>query len=329
MRFSLLKEKLQKTTYQNNKEKSEGKSPLISLKRGLEKTHEILTLRIDDLILGKKEIDHNLIEELEEILICSDLGVKTAHKLIEQVQAKVKRGEAERPALVKNYLKECIYNQLVHSEQPLIPSEETPFVIMVIGVNGTGKTTTIAKMAYHYKSLGKKVSLVAADTFRAAAIEQLEVWSKRIECALIKQDSGSDPSAVVFDALKTSKKKGINIVIIDTAGRMHTKVSLMEELKKIKRVVGREHPEAPHEILLVIDATTGQNALSQAKLFREALDVTGIALTKLDGTSKGGIIIAISDEFSIPIRYIGLGESLDDLKQFKAREFVDALFNEV
>ena len=327
MRFSLLKEKLQKNAYQIGKEQAEGESLLKSLKRGLKKTHEILTLRIDDLILGKKEIDHDLIEELEEILISSDLGVKTTHKLIEHVQAKVKRGEAERPELVKRYLKECIYNLIVNSEHPLIPSEKIPFVIMVIGVNGTGKTTTIAKMAYHYKSLEKKVLLVAADTFRAAAIEQLEVWSKRIECALIKQGSGSDPSAVVFDALKTSKKRGVDIVIIDTAGRMHTKVNLMEELKKIKRVIGRVHPGAPHEILLVIDATTGQNALSQAKLFREAIDVTGIALTKLDGTSKGGIIISISDECSIPIRYIGIGEGLDDLKQFKAREFVEALFN--
>jgi fused signal recognition particle receptor len=200
---------------------------------------------------------------------------------------------------------------------------------MVIGVNGTGKTTTIAKMAHHYTSLGKNVLLVAADTFRAGAIEQLEIWSKRAGCAFIKQDSGSDPSAVVYDALKTSQRRGIDIVIIDTAGRMHTKVNLMEELKKIKRVAGRELKGAPHETLLVIDATTGQNALSQATLFQEAIDITGIALTKLDGTSKGGIIVAISDKFDIPIRYIGIGESFDDLKQFKAKEYVDALFNEV
>lgn len=327
MRFSLLKEKKNHTAHPQGKEKSEVNSLLNSLKKGLAKTHDILTLRIDDLILGKKEIDHDLIEELEEILISSDLGVKTAHKVIEQVQDKVKRGEAERPEAVKQHLKECIYNLLINSEQSLSFSEETPFIMMIIGVNGTGKTTTIAKMAYHYKSLGKKVLLVAADTFRAAAIEQLEVWSKRTECALIKQGSGADPSAVVYDALKTSIKRGIDIVLIDTAGRMHTKITLMEELKKIKRVVGREHPGAPHEILLVIDATTGQNALSQTKLFQEALDITGIALTKLDGTSKGGIIIAIADEFRIPIRYIGIGENFDDLKHFKAREFVDALFN--
>ena len=327
MSFSFFKNKNNTPASQPGKEQSEGKGFIKSLNRGLAKTHEILTIRIDDLILGKKEIDHDFIEELEEILISSDLGVKTSHKLIEQVQAKVKRGEADKPELVKRYLKECIYNLLVESEQPLSPSGEPPFVIMVIGINGTGKTTTIAKMAHHYTSAGKKVLLVAADTFRAAAIEQLEVWSKRVDCAFMKQSTGSDPSAVVYDALQSSKKRGIDIVIIDTAGRMHTKKNLMEELKKIKRVTGREHPGAPHETLLVIDATTGQNALSQVELFQEAIDITGIALTKLDGTSKGGIIIAISNEFNIPLRYIGTGENFDDLKQFKAREFVDALLD--
>lgn len=328
MPSSLLKEKKNKTSHPHSEEQPEGKTLLGSLKRGLAKTHQILTLRVDDLILGKKEIDHDLIEELEEILISSDLGVKTSHKLLEQVQGKVKRGEAERPEVIKHYLKECIYSLLIKSEHSLSFFGETPFVIMVIGINGTGKTTTVAKMAYHYKSSGEKVLLVAADTFRAAAIEQLEVWSKRTGCAFIKQSAGSDPSAVVYDALKTSKKRGMDIMIIDTAGRIHTKSTLMEELKKIKRIIGREHPGAPHEVLLVIDATTGQNALSQAKVFQEALDVTGIALTKLDGTSKGGIIIAIADEFNIPIRYIGIGEHFDDLKHFNAREFVDALFNE-
>ena len=328
MSFSFLKDKKNNSAPQPGKEKSERKGFIKNLKKGLAKTHEILNIRIDDLILGKKEIDHDFIEELEEILISSDLGVKTAHKLIEQVQAKVKRGEADKPELIKRYLKDCIYNLLVESEHPLSPAGESPFVIMVIGVNGTGKTTTIAKMAHHYKSLGKNVLLVAADTFRAAAIEQLEVWSKRVDCVLMKQSAGSDPSAVVYDALKSSKKRGVDIAIIDTAGRMHTKINLMEELKKIKRITDREHPGAPHEILLVIDATTGQNALSQVKLFQEAIDITGIALTKLDGTSKGGIIIAISDEFNIPIRYIGIGESFDDLRQFKAREFVDALLDE-
>jgi len=328
MSFPFLKNQHNSSVPQPGTEQPEGKGFMKSLKKGLAKTHEILTIRIDDLILGKKEIDHEFIEELEEILISSDLGVKTAHKLIEQVQAKVKRGEADNPALVKRYLKECIYDLLVSREQPLSSSGPTPFVIMVIGVNGTGKTTTIAKIAHYYKSLGKKVLLVAADTFRAAAIEQLEVWGTRMECALMKQSAGSDPSAVVYDALHSSKKRGMDIVIIDTAGRMHTKVNLMEELKKIKRVANKEHLGAPHETLLVIDATTGQNALSQVKLFQEAVDITGIALTKLDGTAKGGIIIAVSDECTVPIRYIGIGESFSDLKQFKAREFVDALLDE-
>ena len=287
MRLSPFKEKQNKTNDPNGNEPTEGKSLLKSLKRGLSKTHEILTIRIDDLILGKKEIDQDLFEELEEILISSDLGVNTAHKLIEQVQAKVKRGEAERPELVKRYLKESIYNLLENTEQSLQISGESPFVIMLVGVNGTGKTTTIAKMAHQYTSQGKRVLLVAADTFRAAAIEQLEIWSTRVGCDFIKQDSGADPSAIVYDAMKTAQKKGVDIVIIDTAGRMHTKANLMEELKKIKRVAAREHPGAPHETLLVIDATKGQNSLSQATLFREAIDITGIALTKLDGTSKG------------------------------------------
>ena len=329
MPFSLSKKKENKLTNQHEREQLKGKSLLRSLKKGLAKTHEILTIRIDDLILGKKEIDHDLIEELEEILISSDLGLTTAQKLIEQVQEKVKRGEAERPELVKRYLKESIYNLLTQSEQPLSIPEKTPFVIMVIGVNGTGKTTTIAKIAHQYQSAGKNVLLVAADTFRAAAINQLEVWSNRVGCAIIKQDSGSDPSAVVYDALKASHKRNIDIVIIDTAGRMHTKVNLMEELKKIKRVADREQSGSPHETLLVIDATTGQNALSQTKLFHQALEITGIVLTKLDGTSKGGIIIAIADQFRLPIRYIGMGETFDDLKPFQAKEFVDALFNDV
>lgn len=311
------------------REPKEGGGLLKSLKRGLAKTHDILTTRIDDLILGKKKIDHHLIDELEEILITSDLGVATSHKLIQEVQEKVKRGEADKPQVVKRYLKESVYAMLSSARNSGSHADLKPYVMMVIGVNGTGKTTTIAKMAYRYTSLGKKVLLVAADTFRAAAIEQLEVWSTRINCDLIKQHAGSDPSAVVFDALQTARKRGTDIVIIDTAGRMHTRVNLMEELKKIYRVAGREYPGAPHETLLVIDATTGQNALSQAKLFGEALDVSAIALTKLDGTSKGGIVIAIADTLHIPIRYIGIGEGFEDLKPFKAEEFVDALFDEL
>lgn len=330
MGFSLFKKNTDtKTDTKTDDQQKKGKGLLHSLKKGLSKTHDILTIRIDDLILGKKEIDDNLIEELEEILITSDLGVKTAHTLIEQVQEMVKRGEADKPELVKQYLKKSIYDILQTVENNLTFSNIQPFVIIVIGVNGTGKTTTIAKMANHYQSLGKKVLLVAADTFRAAAIEQLEIWSKRIDCEIVKQESGADPSAVVYDSIKAALKRNSDVVIVDTAGRMHTKVNLMEELKKINRVTAREHPGAPHETLLVIDATTGQNALSQAKLFAEALEVTGIVLTKLDGTSKGGIIITIADELNLPIRFIGIGEGFDDLKPFRAREFVDALFNEV
>jgi fused signal recognition particle receptor len=330
MGFTLFNKNTQKQLLtENEQDHPEGKSLLKSLKRGLAKTHDILTMRIDDLILGKKEIDHDFLNDLEEILITSDLGVNTSQKLIQEVQEKVKRGEADKPTVIKRYLKESIYTILETIQKKETISSSSPYVIMVIGVNGTGKTTTIAKMAYHYSSLKKKVLLVAADTFRAAAIEQLDVWSKRIQCDIIKQDSGSDPSAVVFDALKTAQKRGTDIVIIDTAGRMHTKVNLMEELKKIHRVTSREYPGAPHETLLVIDATTGQNALSQAKLFGEALDVSAIALTKLDGTSKGGIIIAIADQLKIPISYIGIGEQFEDLKPFHAQEFVDALFDEL
>ena len=330
MGFSLFdKNTTKQPLFKNDQNQPEGKSLLKSLKRGLAKTHDILTMRIDDLILGKKEIDHDFLNDLEEILITSDLGVTTSQKLIQQVQEKVKRGEADKPAVIKRYLKESIYTILETIQKKETISNSSPYVIMVIGVNGTGKTTTIAKMAYHYSSLKKKVLLVAADTFRAAAIEQLDVWSKRVKCDIIKQDSGSDLSAVVFDALKTAQKRGTDIVIIDTAGRMHTKVNLMEELKKIHRVTSREYPGAPHETLLVIDATTGQNALSQAKLFGEALDVSAIALTKLDGTSKGGIIIAIADQLKIPISYIGIGEQFEDLKPFHAQVFVDALFDEL
>jgi len=324
MGFSLFKKDTKnKSDTQPDENQTTGKGLLKSLKKGLAKTHEILTIRIDDLILGKKEIDDNLIEELEEILITSDLGVKTAHTLIEQVQAMVKRGEADKPELVKKYLKDSIYHKLATVENTIPISDNHPFVIIVIGVNGTGKTTTIAKMANNYTSLGKKVLLVAADTFRAAAIEQLEVWSKRIDCEIIKQDSGADPSAVVYDAIKAAHNRNSDIVIIDTAGRMHTKVNLMEELKKIKRTMAKQLAGAPHETLLVLDATTGQNALSQATMFNEALEISGLVLTKLDGTAKGGIVIGICSALNIPLQYIGIGEQIDDLRPFDAEQFID------
>jgi len=296
------------------------------LKQGLFKTHQGLVSKIDQLIAGKKKIDDDLLAELEEILITSDIGVKTTQELLHNVAVKVQRKELEDADLLKKNLQEQMLRILSQQENPLNLSTARPFVIMVIGVNGTGKTTTIGKMAQKFKAQGKSVLLVAADTFRAAAIEQLEIWGQRAGCDVIKQKSGSDPSAVVFDGLKAAKSRGMDVVIVDTAGRLHTKVNLMEELKKVKRIMGREIPGAPHEILLVLDATTGQNSISQAKMFNQAVGVTGIALTKLDGTAKGGILIAISDELKIPLRYIGIGEKLDDLREFNARDFVEALF---
>ncbi len=296
------------------------------LKEGLFKTHQGLVGKIDQLIAGKKKIDADLLAELEEVLITSDIGVKTTQELLRNLTVKVQRKELEDADLLKKNLQAQMLPILTRQEQPLNLSAVRPFVIMVIGVNGTGKTTTIGKMAHKFRNQGKSVLLIAADTFRAAAIEQLEIWGQRAGCEIIKQKSGSDPSAVVFDGLKAAKTRGVDIVIVDTAGRLHTKVNLMEELKKVKRVMERELPGAPHEILLVLDATTGQNSISQAKIFNQGVGVTGIALTKLDGTAKGGIIVAISDELKIPLRYIGIGEKVDDLREFNARDFVEALF---
>jgi len=306
---------------------AEGKKGFFQrLKEGLFKTHEGLVSKIDELVAGKKEIDEGLLAELEEILITSDIGVKTTQELLDNLTAKVQRKELEDADLLRQSLQEQIFQILSRQEKPLNVEAARPFIIMVIGVNGTGKTTTIGKIAQKFKAQGKSVLLVAADTFRAAAIEQLEIWGQRVNCEVIKQKSGSDPSAVVFDALKAAKSRSSDVMIVDTAGRLHTKINLMEELKKVKRIVDREVPGAPHEILLVLDATTGQNAIAQAKMFNQSLGVTGIVLTKLDGTAKGGILIAISDELKIPLRYIGIGEKVDDLREFNARDFVEALF---
>ena len=301
---------------------------LEKLKAGLSKTHQGFAEKIDQLILGKKSIDQDLLDELEGLLFSADLGVKTSSQLIEGVQKGLKRGELDEPEKVKDFIKQEIFQILKSGENPLSIdfSRTKPFLFMVVGVNGVGKTTTIAKIAHQYSSQGKKVLIGAADTFRAAAVEQLEVWAKRVGADLIKQSRGSDPSAVAFDSIHAAKARNIDLVFIDTAGRLHTKVNLMEELKKVKRIIARECPGAPHEVLLVLDATTGQNAISQAKLFNEAIGVTGIAITKLDGTAKGGIIVGITDELKIPIRYIGVGEGMDDLREFNASEFVQALF---
>jgi fused signal recognition particle receptor len=298
------------------------------LREGLSKTHQGFVEKIDQLFLGKKSIDQDLLDELEGLLFSADLGVKTSSQLIEGVQKGLKRGELQEPEKVRDFIKEEIFRILKSGEKPLTIdfSQTKPFLFMVVGVNGVGKTTTIAKIAHRYSSQGTKVLIGAADTFRAAAVEQLEVWAKRVGADLIKQSKGSDPSAVAFDSVHAAKARNMDLVFIDTAGRVHTKVNLMEELKKVKRIIARECPGAPHEVLLVLDATTGQNAISQAKLFNEAIGVTGIALTKLDGTAKGGIIIGITEELKIPIRYIGVGEGMDDLREFNASEFVEALF---
>lgn len=298
------------------------------LKKGLSKTHQGFIEKIDRLFLGKKTIDQDLLDELEVLLYEADVGVKTATDLIEGVRQGLKRGDLQDPGRVKSFIRQEILQILQSGEKPLLIDfvKMKPFVFMVVGVNGAGKTTTIGKIAHQYSSQGKKVLIGAADTFRAAAVEQLEIWANRVGADFIKQSKGSDPSAVAFDSIQAAKARNSDLVFIDTAGRLHTKVNLMEELKKVKRIIGRECPGAPHEILLVLDATTGQNAISQAKLFNEAVGVTGIALTKLDGTAKGGIIIGITEELKIPIRYIGVGEAIDDLKEFSATEFIQALF---
>ncbi len=298
------------------------------LKYGLSKTNEGLVKKIDRAVLGKKQIDDELMEELEEVLLTADIGVKTAYDLLEAVQEKVRRKELSDADALKNCLKDEILTLLKSDEAPLdISKGSTPFVMMVIGVNGVGKTTTIGKLASRFKSEGKKVIIGAGDTFRAAAIEQLSIWGERCQIEVIKHQDGSDPAAVAYDATEAAKARGADILILDTAGRLHTKTNLMEELKKLKRVMTKVIPDAPHEVLLVLDAATGQNAISQAKLFNEAIGVTGLAVTKLDGTPKGGVVIGIADELKIPIRYIGIGEKVEDLRDFDASEFVEALFD--
>ncbi|MDL1971210.1 MAG: signal recognition particle-docking protein FtsY [Candidatus Desulfofervidaceae bacterium] len=296
------------------------------LKERLTKTREALTNRIAQLFSGKTAIDEEILEELEEILIMADMGVKATQELIKALTKKVNCKEINNVEQFRGHLKEEILN-LLKIDTPTLDIEQTkPFVTLMVGVNGVGKTTTIAKLAKYYRDQGKKILLIAADTFRAAAIEQLEIWAEKVGVEIYKQQSGADPAAVVYDGLQVAKAKGIDIVFVDTAGRLHTKVNLMEELKKIKRTMQKVVPETPHEIFLVLDATTGQNALSQTKLFHEALGVTGLVLTKLDGTAKGGIVVSICYEFKIPLRFIGVGEKMEDLRPFDPNEFVEALF---
>lgn len=298
------------------------------LKAGLTKTREGLVSKVNSLISGHKQIDEEFFEELEEILIQSDVGVDTSLSLVERVRQTAKEKKATSGEEVKEILKEEIKQILAAASHSINLQPNSLTVILVVGVNGAGKTTTIGKLAAGFVKDGKKVVLAAADTFRAAAIEQLEVWAQRSGAQLIKHQEGSDPAAVAFDGLQAARSRGADVLLIDTAGRLQNKKNLMNELNKIVRVLKREIPEAPHEVLLVLDATTGQNALSQALIFKETASVTGIVLTKLDGTAKGGVIIPVADQVSIPVKYIGVGEGIDDLKPFQAGEFVEALFAE-
>jgi fused signal recognition particle receptor len=298
------------------------------IKTSLTATRQGLTQKIDRLFKSGEKIDQDSLDELEEILILADLGASTTQKIMDKLREKIKAGEVRSPEEVKEFLKGLITAILIKNDSEILSPSYKPQVIMVIGVNGVGKTTSIGKLAYQFKQEGKKVLLAAGDTFRAAGIDQLEIWAQRVGVDIIKHQAGADPSAVIFDALQSTIAKGYDIMIADTAGRQHTKVNLMEELKKMKRVMGKVIPEAPHEVLLVLDANTGQNAISQANLFHQGLGITGIILTKLDGSAKGGIIVNIADTFDIPIKYIGLGEGLEDLEIFQPDLFASALLSE-
>ena len=296
------------------------------LRAGLSKTQAGLLGKLDEILRQRKEINDDLWDDFEETLVTADLGVGTTMKLRNEIENKLTKKALRDPMLIKGALREEILRELKNAEATLPAPALKPFVIMVVGVNGVGKTTTIGKLAYRLRKEGKGVMVAAADTFRAAAVEQLEIWANRVGSDFLKGQSGVDPSAVAFDAVRAAKARGTDVLIIDTAGRLHTKVNLMEELKKVRRVIGRELQSAPHETLLILDATTGQNAIQQAKMFNEAVEVTGIVLTKLDGTARGGVIVAIADELKIPVKFIGIGERLGDLREFRAEEFVEALF---
>ena len=300
------------------------------LKQGLTKTRQQLGGGIGRLLLGKKTIDVALVEEVETQLIRADIGVDTVHRILDKVSDGLARKNLADGNMVFDFIKGQLENLLLPLSKPLVPStnENTPFVILVVGVNGAGKTTTIGKLAKQYQQQGKKVMLAAGDTFRAAAIEQLQTWGARNELPVIAQPIGADSASVIYDALQSAKARGCDVLIADTAGRLHTQNNLMEELKKIKRVLGQLDPQAPHETMLVLDASIGQNALNQAREFHRSVGLTGITITKLDGTAKGGILFAIANELAIPFRYIGIGESIDDLRSFDASQFVRAIFND-
>ena len=297
---------------------------LRGLRDGLAKTRKDLSDRIGSLVLGEK-IDEAFLDELEEALISSDAGAQTASAVLADLKERFQRNELSSPAQVRERLKQILFETLSSSFSPFSLTS-SPYTILMIGANGTGKTTTIGKLAHRLRHEGKSVILAAADTFRAAASEQLSIWGERAGIPVIKHREGADPGAVVFDAVSAAKARAADVLIVDTAGRLHTKSNLMEELKKVKRIMSREIPGAPHEVLLVLDANTGQNALAHAKMFNEALGITGIVLTKLDGTAKGGIVFAISRELSIPVKFVGIGEAIEDLRDFDPKEFVEALF---
>ncbi len=297
------------------------------LKEGLSKTRKSFTEKIEQLVVGYATIDDEFLDDLEAVLLSADVGVKTTALLMSEVRQGIKAKEINSPEDLRPFLQEKIGKMLNAGEDSSTKlASEGPTVIIVVGVNGVGKTTTIGKLGQFYSEAGRKVMLAAGDTFRAAAIEQLEIWAERTGAELIKHSAGSDPAAVAFDAVQSAKARNIDVVIIDTAGRLHNKSNLMEELKKIRRVISREIPDAPHETLLVLDATTGQNAVNQAKVFGEAVELTGVVLTKLDGTAKGGVVVAIKNELSLPVKWIGVGEGAADLRPFEAQEFSQALF---
>ncbi len=303
-----------------------------SLEQGLSKTKESVFKKLSRAVVGKSKVDDEVLDNLEEVLISSDVGVETTLKIISRIEERVGRDKYMGVGELNSILREEIAALLEENNTEDVsdfelPANPAPYVIMVVGVNGVGKTTTIGKLAYNFSQAGKKVVLGAADTFRAAAIDQLRIWANRVDVPIISQNMGADPASVAFDTLSSAKATGADVVIIDTAGRLHNKINLMNELSKIKTVMQKVIPGAPHEVLLVLDGSTGQNAFEQAKQFTKATEVTALALTKLDGTAKGGVVIGISDQFKIPVKYIGIGEKMEDLQIFNRREFVDSLFS--
>lgn len=302
------------------------------LEKGLAKTKESVLKKLTRVVAGKSRVGDEILDDLEEVLITSDVGVDTTLKIIDRIESRVSRDKYLNASELNSILREEIEALLAENKKNQFSdtnddSDQKPYVIMVVGVNGVGKTTTIGKLAYQFKKMGKNVVLGAADTFRAAAVDQLVIWAERVGVPIVKQQMGSDPASVAFDTLSSAKANNADVVIIDTAGRLHNKINLMNELSKIKNVMKKVIPEAPHEILLVLDGSTGQNAFEQAKQFTKATEVTALAITKLDGTAKGGVVIGVSDQFQIPVKYIGIGEGMEDLQLFDSKEFVDSLFN--